>query len=235
MPERLQKYMARCGIASRRKCEEIIAEGRVEVNGKTVMSVVTVEEGKDKVKVDGKSIAPETQMAYIILNKPEDVITTADDQFHRTTVLDIVKVKERIFPVGRLDFDTSGLLLLTNDGDLANKLMHPSKEIEKVYIAKVKGIPDQKDIDAFAAGMRIGKTKMAPAELKIMKVKLGNSEIRIKIHEGKYHQIKIMCDEIEHPVKKLRRIRIGDLTLEGLGPGEWRYLTKKEVEYLKSL
>ena len=145
MKERLQKYMAKCGVASRRKSEEIISQGRVSVNGKTVNEIVMIDEEIDNVKVDGQIIALEEKKVYIILNKPVGVITSVKDQFDRKTVTEIVNIKERVYPVGRLDYDTSGLLLLTNDGDIAYKMTHPSQEIEKVYSARIKGIPTMDD------------------------------------------------------------------------------------------
>ncbi|MCX7884817.1 MAG: rRNA pseudouridine synthase [Caloramator sp.] len=235
MKERLQKYMARCGVASRRKCEEIIFQGRVTVNGIAVNNIIIIDDEKDVVKVDGKIIKPEYEKIYIMLNKPVGVITSAKDEKNRKTVLDIVKVKERIYPVGRLDYDTSGLLILTNDGEIAFKMTHPSKEIDKVYIAKVKGVPRNSDIERFEAGLKIDDYITSPSKLKIIKSMEKESLLEIIIHEGRNRQVRKMCEKIGHPVIKLKRIKIGELSLGDLKEGQWRKLTKREIEYIKSL
>ncbi|SKA83115.1 23S rRNA pseudouridine2605 synthase [Caloramator quimbayensis] len=235
MKERLQKYMARCGVASRRKCEEIILQGRVTVNGITVNDITIIDDEKDVVKIDGKTIKPETEKIYIMLNKPVGVITSAKDEKNRKTVLDIVKVKERIYPVGRLDYDTSGLLILTNDGEAAYKMTHPSKEIDKVYIARVKGIPTKDEIKNFEAGLKIDDYITSPSKLKIIKSMEKESVLQIIIHEGRNRQVRKMCEKIGHPVIKLKRIRIGKLNLGDLREGEWRNLTESEIDYIKSL
>ncbi|QCX32629.1 rRNA pseudouridine synthase [Caloramator sp. E03] len=235
MKERLQKYMARCGVASRRKCEEIIFQGRVKVNDKKITDITIIDDEKDIVKVDGKVIKPKDKKIYIMLNKPVEVITSAKDEYNRKTVLDVVKIKERIYPVGRLDYDTSGLLILTNDGDVAFKLTHPSKEIDKVYIAIIKGTPSKDEIEKFKNGLKIDDYITSPAEIKILNVKGGLCEVEITIHEGKNRQVRKMCDAIGHPVVALKRIKIGRLSLGNLKEGQWRYLTKSEVEYIKSL
>lgn len=235
MKERLQKYMARCGVASRRKCEEIIFQGRVHVNGKKVTDITIIDDEKDIVKVDGKVIKPKDKKIYIMLNKPVEVITSVKDEHNRKTVLDVVKIKERIYPVGRLDYDTSGLLILTNDGDVAFKLTHPSKEIDKVYIALINGTPSKDEIERFKNGIKIDDYITSPAEIKILNVKGGLCEVEITIHEGKNRQVRKMCDAIGHPVVSLKRIKIGRLSLGNLKEGQWRYLTKSEIEYIKSL
>ncbi|TDT61894.1 pseudouridine synthase [Fonticella tunisiensis] len=235
MQERLHKYMARCGVASRRKSEEIIFSGMVKVNGETIKSIISIDPDKDIVEVNGKVIRPEEKKVYIMLNKPTGVITTVRDQFDRKTVLDIVKVDERIFPVGRLDYDTSGLLILTNDGDVAYKMTHPSREIDKVYIAEVAGIPDESEMDRFRKGLKIEDYITSPAKIRIIKKKTKSSVIEVIIHEGRNRQVRKMCEAIGHPVIKLKRVRIGKLTLKDLKPGKWRYLTDEEINYLKSL
>lgn len=235
MKERLQKYMARCGVASRRKCEEIIFSGRVKVNNKVVTDIVIVDDEKDIVKVDDKIIKPKDKKIYIMLNKPCGVITSVKDEKGRKTVIDIIGVKERIYPVGRLDYDTSGLLILTNDGDAAFKMTHPSKEIDKVYIAKIKGVPTKDEIERFKSGIKIDDYITSPAELEILNVNEKESEVKITIHEGKNRQVRKMCEAIGHPVITLKRIRIGKISLGNLKQGQWRYLTQKEIEYIKSL
>ncbi|AIS52425.1 ribosomal large subunit pseudouridine synthase B [Thermoanaerobacter kivui] len=234
--ERLQKYLAECGIASRRKCEEYILQGRVKVNGKVIKELGTkINPDVDIIEFDDKIVKREREKIYIMLNKPTGYITSVKDQFGRPTVLDLVKVKERIYPVGRLDYDTSGLLLLTNDGEIANILMHPRHQIDKTYIAKIKGVPTEEELNKFRNGIFINGYMTSKAEIKILDVKNGTSLVEIKIHEGKNRQVRKMCEAIGHPVISLKRIKIGELSLKGLKTGEWRYLTEKEIEYLKSL
>lgn len=232
MKERLQKYIARCGITSRRKAEELIISGKVQVNGCIVKDYVIVDDEKDVIKIDGKEIKPEENKVYIILNKPEGVITAVKDNFNRKTVLDIVKVKERIFPIGRLDYDTSGLLILTNDGDFAHEIMHPSKEIDKVYVAEVKGIPDKEDIEAFKKGIELENYITARAEMKIISKMKDTSLAEVTIHEGRKRQIRKMFGKIKHPVISLKRIKVGKLDIGNLKQGEWRYLTQTELNRL---
>lgn len=234
---RLQKYMAKCGIASRRKSEEIILEGRVKVNDIFVKELgVTINPKKDIVKVDNKIIKLEENKIYIMLNKPKGYVTTVKDKHSEKIVLDLINgVKERIYPVGRLDVDTTGLLLLTNDGDLAYKLTHPSYEIPKKYIALVKGIPNNKKLYKFRKGLKINGRMTAEAYVKILKRNRDTSLLEISIHEGRNRQVRKMCKYIGHPVIQLERVAIGKLELGNLGIGEWRYLTSKEIEYLKKL
>lgn len=234
--ERLQKYLAECGIASRRKCEQLILDGKVKVNGKTVRELgVKVDPNKDVVEYNGKVVTKINKNIYIMLNKPVGYITTVKDQFDRPSVIDLVNIDDRVYPIGRLDYDTSGLLLLTNDGDLANKLMHPRHKINKVYIAQIKGVPDKMKLDMFRNGLYIDNYKTAKAEIDILKVTNGNSTVRIVIHEGRNRQIRKMCELIGHPVLKLKRVKIGNLDIGNLKTGQWRYLSKDEVEYLKKL
>lgn len=235
MKERLQKYMARCGVASRRKSEEIISKGRVSVNGEIVKEIIMIDEGLDIVKVDGEIISLEEQKVYIVLNKPVGVITSAKDQFDRKTVTDIVNIKERVYPVGRLDYDTSGLLLLTNDGDIAYKLTHPSHMIEKVYLARIKGIPTEEEIERFKSGLKIEDYVTATSDFKILNMNGNSSLVQITIHEGRNRQVRKMCDAIDHPVVELKRIKMGEIELGDLSPGEWRELSENEVEYLMEL
>lgn len=236
MEERLQKYMARCGVASRRKCEELILKGLVKVNGKVENELgVKVNGIKDTVEIKNKVIKPEENKVYIILNKPEGYITTNNDEKGRKTILDIVKVSERIFPIGRLDYDTSGLLLLTNDGEIYNKIIHPRVNIDKKYIALVKGIFSKEELDKFRTGINIGDYNTAPAKIKILEKFNNSCKVELCIHEGKNRQIRRMCSALNHDVVSLKRVAVGSITLEGLNKGRYRYLTEKELEYLKSL
>ncbi|CDF58175.1 pseudouridine synthase [Thermobrachium celere] len=235
MKERIQKYLARCGVASRRKAEELVLSGKVKVNGSVIKEIILIDPEKDTVEVEGKKVKPEEKRVYIMLNKPTGVITSAKDQFGRRTVLDLVNVKERIFPVGRLDYDTSGLIILTNDGEVANKLMHPSKEVNKVYVAEVLGVPTKQEMDKFKRGLKIEDYVTAPADIKILKNLGRTSVIEVIIHEGRNRQVRKMCDAIGHKVIKLKRIKIGEIELGNLKEGEWRYLNQNEIEYLKSL
>lgn len=235
MKERLQKYMAKCGVASRRKSEEIISQGRVSVNDKIIKEIVMIDEGIDIVKVDGQTISPEEKEVYIILNKPIGIITSVKDQFGRKTVTELVNIKERVYPVGRLDYDTSGLLILTNDGDMAYKLTHPSHEIEKVYEARIKGIPTMGEIEKFKRGLSIENYTTAPSDIRILMKYENSSLVQITIHEGRNRQVRKMCNAINHPVIELKRIKMGGIELGDLKPGEWRELNEHEVEYLKRI
>ena len=233
---RLQKYLAVAGIASRRKADEIIKKGIVEINGKIVTEPWYKVKESDCVKVGGKKIYPQEKMVYIMLNKPLNVVSTTKDEFSRKTVIDLISgVKERIYPVGRLDYETTGLLILTNDGKFAYKLTHPKHEIEKTYIAEVKGIVDNKLIETFKKGIYFDNFKASPAKLKILKRSKDTSILEIKIHEGKKHQIRKMCDVVGYPVISLKRVALGCLKLDNLPEGEWRYLTKEEVENVMNL
>ena len=232
--ERLQKYMARCGIASRRKAEELILQGSVKVNGiieKELGSKINPE--KDEVTVYDKIIYEKKEHIYIKLYKPEGYITTVKDQFNRKTVLDLVNIKDRIYPVGRLDYDTSGLLLLTDDGDLANKLMHPKYRIFKTYEAEIEGGISEDSINKLRNGVLIDGYKTAPAKVKLLKKTQKNSFVQISIHEGKNRQVRKMFEKVGHRVIKLKRLSFGNINLDGLREGQWKYLTDDEIEYLK--
>ncbi|NLL82403.1 MAG: rRNA pseudouridine synthase [Tissierellia bacterium] len=234
---RLQKYMALSGVASRRKSEEIILEGRVKVNNKIVDTLGSVvDPKKDKVYVDNKRITLETNKVYIMLNKPVGYVSTLNDEKGRRIVTDLIEdVNERIYPVGRLDADTTGLLLLTNDGEITNKLTHPSNKIIKKYIAIVEGVPNKVELDMIRNGIFIDGKKTAPAKVKIVKNYLDEAILDIEIHEGRNRQVKKMCEAVNHPVKKLKRVAIGQLQLGGLLIGNWRFLNDEEINYLKSL
>lgn len=233
LQERLQKYLADCGIASRRKCEEFILDGKVEVNGKIVTTLGTKVEDGDLVKYNGNEVKKVEEKVYILLNKPIGYVTTARDQFGRETVLDLVKVNKRIVPVGRLDMYTSGALILTNDGEFVNKLTHPKNEISKTYNVTVAGIVSKQDLEQLENGVIIDENyKTKPARVKILKTDDGKnlSRIQITIHEGKNRQVRKMCEAIGKKVLALHRCKIGKLDVKSLKIGEWRYLTKKELE-----
>lgn len=231
---RLQKYMAEAGVASRRKCEEMIAAGLVEVDGQIVTELGTKISGKETVKVNGKVIRQEQQKVYILLNKPVGYISTARDQFSRKTVLDLVDtVKERIYPVGRLDYDTSGLLLLTNDGELANKMTHPKHEVPKVYRAMILGSIDDEAIGRLQAGIEIEDYTTAPAKVRVIDTDKKNTVVEITIHEGRNRQVRKMFEVLDYPVLRLKRVAIGPLTIDGIEEGKWRYLRKNEIDRLK--
>ncbi|MGL5348788.1 MAG: pseudouridine synthase [Peptostreptococcaceae bacterium] len=236
---RINKYIASCGIASRRKAEEIILDKRVTVNGKIVEELsFNVDENNDIVEIDGERIGLNEEPVYIVLNKPEGYITTVKDQFDRPSVLDLVSdIKERVYPIGRLDYETSGLLILTNDGDLTYKLTHPKHEVDKTYMAIVKGIPTEDELNNFKEGLYIEDYKTAPAKIKVVKQEeeKNYSICQIKIHEGRNRQVRKMCRAINHPVLRLRRVAMGDITLKDTEVGKYRHLTKEEVEYLKSI
>lgn len=237
MEIRLQKILADAGIASRRKAEELILDGRVKVNGQVVTELGTkADPEKDEIICNGKPVRAEEQLVYIMLHKPEGYVTTVKDQFDRPTVIDLLKgVHERVFPVGRLDYDTSGLLLLTNDGDLTYKLTHPKHNVEKVYMAKVFGKPGDQAIDQFRKGVLIDGKRTEPAKLEIVEEMGKYTMCRITIHEGRNRQVRKMCDAIKHPVATLRRTATGELELGDLEKGKFRHLTVKEVRYLKNL
>lgn len=238
MEERLQKFMASCGIASRRKCEELILLGKVKVNGNIIEELgFKVNPFEDIVEYDGRVITKEERKVYIMLNKPEDVITSVKDEKDRKTVIDIVKVNERIFPIGRLDYDSSGLILLTNDGELYNKIIHPRVELDKKYVAVVKGEVSLDDKEKFESGIDIGGYITAPAKLKMLEYshRKDLSTIEVCIHEGKNRQIRKMCSAINHEVISLKRVSIGNIRLGQLKKGEYRYLNDEEMKYLMSL
>ena len=234
MIERLQKYVSHCGIASRRKCEDIILQGRVKVNGSVANKLgLKVDDVSDIVSIDDVVVKKEGKKVYILLNKPVGYLSTVTDDRGRNTVLDIVKVKERVYPVGRLDYDTSGLIILTNDGEVYNNIVHPRSGRSKIYIATLKGIPSGSSIERFKSGLDIGGYITAEADFKIINIDKNKSKVEIKIHEGKNRQIRRMCSKIGCPVLTLTRIAIGDIRLGNLKEGNWRYLNKKEIDYIK--
>lgn len=233
---RLQKYLAHAGVASRRTSEELILNGRVKVNGEVVTELgYKVDPLKDKVYFDDKKLKLVREYTYVMINKPIGIVSTAKDEKNRKTVLDLVPSNERIYPIGRLDIDTTGLLILTNDGELANKLMHPRKEIDKVYIATVEGTPSKSGLDKLRNGITIDGYKLSKSEIKILKSYDTDSIVRVTIHEGRNRQVKKMFERIGNPVKKLKRISFGPIELANLEIGAYRYLTNEEIKELKSL
>jgi 23S rRNA pseudouridine2605 synthase len=226
---RLNAYLARAGVASRRGAEDLIRAGRVRVNGE-VAGLATFVESRDTVEVDGRPIEPEP-LTYVLLHKPAGVVTTARDPQGRATVVGLVGHERRVVPVGRLDVDTTGALLLTNDGPLAHRLMHPRYEVDKVYEAEVEGEPSDEALAQLAKGVELDDGRTAPARVR----SLGSpSLVELTIHEGKKHQVKRMLQAVGHPVRRLHRSRYAGLTLDGLAPGEWRALTPGEVAKLRA-
>lgn len=232
---RLQKYLAEAGVASRRKSEELIMQGRVGVNGVKVTTPGTKVADRDVVTVDDRDVGQEEKKVYIMLNKPMGYVTTSKDQFSRKTVLDLIDgVKERIYPAGRLDYETCGLLLLTNDGDIAYGLTHPGHEVEKVYQARIAGSLDERDIKALENGVRIEDYITSPAKVKVIEKFKTDSLIEITIHEGRNRQVRMMFEKIGRIVLKLKRVSIGPVSLGSLEEGHWRHLDEDEVINLKS-
>lgn len=235
MEERLQKYLAECGIASRRKCEEYILQGKVQVNGKTITELgVKVNPEKDKITFEGKNVKQEERKVYILLNKPIGYVTTSDEQFGRDKVLDLVKVRERVVPVGRLDMYTSGALILTNDGDFVYKVTHPKHEITKTYTVTVKGIIKNEEVEQLRKGVKIDDYTTRPAKVKILKTdeEKDISRLEITIHEGKNRQVRRMCESVGRRVIALHRSKIGNIGVKDIELGKWRYLKDFEVNTL---
>jgi 23S rRNA pseudouridine2605 synthase len=226
---RLNAWLARAGVASRRGADELIKAGRVRVNG-GLGQLNTFVGGRDRVEVDGSPVALQP-LAYVLLNKPAGVVTTASDPHGRRTVVGLVEHAARIVPVGRLDADTTGTLLLTNDGELAHRLAHPRYRVDKVYEAEVEGSPDDAALRRLEEGVELDDGPTAPARAR----RLGPSRIELTIHEGRKHQVKRMCEAVGHPVRRLHRARYAGLGLDGLEPGEWRALAPEEVAALRAL
>lgn len=232
---RLQKYIAMCGAASRRKAEELIADGRVTVNGTTVTEQgVKIEIGADKVSLNGEELRLVSKKYYIMLNKPAGYVSTVSDQFERPTVIDLLseEIKTRIFPVGRLDYETEGLLLLTNDGDFTYKVTHPKYELGKTYIATVGGGLTVAGINTLRRGVKLDEFKTSPAEVEILDSVPGSTDVKITIHEGKNRQVRRMFEAVGVKVLNLKRVSIGKVELGNLPLGRWRYLTTHEINYL---
>jgi 23S rRNA pseudouridine2605 synthase len=227
--ERLQKVLARSGFGSRRVCEDLIAAGRVTVNGEPAVLGRRVEAEADRVEVDGVPVSVRSGLVHYLLNKPAGVVTTAADPQGRPTVVELVPTEPRVFPVGRLDADSEGLLLLTNDGDLTHRLTHPSFGVEKEYLAEVEGEPAPADIRRLREGVDLEDGTTAPAKV----AALAPNVLRLTIHEGKNRQVRRMCAAVGHPVLRLVRTRIGPVTDHTLAPGQWRELTSGELRSLE--
>ncbi len=234
--ERLQKVIAQSGVTSRRKAEELITSGKVKVNGNIVTELGTKVSSKDKIEVNNQIIEKEPR-EYYILNKPRGYITSTSDEHHRKTVIDLIPTKARIYPVGRLDYDTTGLLLLTNDGEFANILMHPSEKVEKVYMAKLNGIIKGEQINQLKTGVTIDGVTVQASRVKLKKVNEKNNTcmVQITIHEGKNHQVKKMFESVGYSVEKLKREKVAFFNLKDLQSGEYRKLTPKEVAKVYAL
>lgn len=235
--ERLQKFLARAGVASRRHAEEIIEQGRVKVNGSTVTRQgLKIDPHRDRVEVDGKIIGRPEKKVYLLLHKPPGYVTTVRDPQGRPKVTDLLTgVRERVYPVGRLDCDAQGLLLLTNDGELAYRLTHPSYEVPKTYRVRVQGLPGPEKLAALTRGVELEDGPTAPARVRLVSKLQKEALLEITIHEGRNRQVKRMCQHIGHPVLTLCRTRMGPLQLGQLRPGEHRWLTFKEVTRLKKI
>ena len=235
--ERLQKIIAESGYCSRRKAEELINKGKVKVNGNIVTEMGYKADSTDYLEVEGNPLNTKEDKVYYILNKPRGVVTTVSDEKGRKTVIDLIKTNKRIYPVGRLDYDTTGLLILTNDGELTNILTHPKNNIEKVYVAKIKGLISKEELVKLCNGVIIDGRKTSKCKAKILKVdkKTNSSVVELIIHEGRNHQVKNMFKAIGYEVLKLKRESIAFLTLDGLKSGEYRELSIKEVKMLYSI
>jgi pseudouridine synthase len=233
--KRLQKIISEMGIASRRKAEELILQNRVTVNGKPATLGMKADPEKDFIKIDGKLLTKPEPKVYYIFNKPKNVVTTLYDPEGRPSLIDYLKkIKYKVFPVGRLDFDSEGLLILTNDGELANRIMHPAKKIPKTYLVKVKGIPFEEDLNKLRKGITLKDSTTAPANIKIIRKTDNNAWLEVTLYEGKKRQIRYMFEKIKHPVLKLKRIKIDGIQLKDLKPGELRIMTEEELKRLKS-
>jgi 23S rRNA pseudouridine2605 synthase len=226
--ERLQKVLARLGFGSRRVCEDLIADGRVTVNGRPAGLGERVDPEVDRVEVDGAPVGIRPGLVYLLLNKPAGVVTTADDPQGRPTVVGLVPAEPRVFPVGRLDLETEGLLLLTNDGELAHRLTHPSFGVEKEYLAQVEGRPSRAALRRLREGVELEDGPTAPARVSSVEPDV----LRIVVHEGRNRQVRRMCEAVGHPVRRLVRVRIGPLADRSLAPGAWRALAPEEVRAL---
>ncbi|MBI3597829.1 MAG: rRNA pseudouridine synthase [Nitrospirae bacterium] len=237
MLERIQKIISTAGITSRRKAEELMRAGAVTVNGRVIRELGSkADPEQDHIKVSGKLINPKQTKVYLMLNKPREVVTTLSDPMGRVTVKELLRgVRGRVYPVGRLDYDSEGLLLLTNDGELVQKLLHPSFEVPKTYEVKVKGILTDEEIRAMSRGVVLSEGRTLPCQIRKIKKTEKNSWLEMTIHEGRNRQIRRMLEKIDHPVLKLKRIRMAMLELGGLPIGRYRYLTAQEIRSLKSL
>ncbi|OGP17839.1 MAG: pseudouridine synthase [Deltaproteobacteria bacterium GWC2_55_46] len=235
--ERLQKIIATAGITSRRKAEELITQGRVTVNGKEITELgAKADPLQDRIEVDGKRISVKGPKVYILLYKPKGYISSVSDEHGRPVVTNLVsRLRLRVYPVGRLDYDAEGVLLLTNDGDLSNRLIHPTFQVPKKYLVKVKDAPAREKLDKLEKGIRLEDGKTLPAKAKFVRATQENSWIELTVFEGRNHLVKRMCMAIGHPVQKLKRVEFAGLRLGTLKPGEFRLLTEDEVAELKGM
>jgi len=230
---RLQKYIALCGVASRRKAEELIDAGRVKVDGTVVTTQGVVINPSNKVEVDNRVISPEKRKLYVMLNKPAGYVSTVKDQFGRPTVLDLLKgIEERLYPIGRLDYETEGLLLLTNDGDLANKLSHPSHNIQKEYLVEIKGPMSQDIYEIFSKGISISGKMTKPAKVEHVGTVNHVTTCRVLLSEGRNRQIRRTFEKVDRTIVSLKRVAVGELVIGEMKVGKWRELNSKEVKYL---
>jgi len=236
MQIRLNKFLSQAGVASRRQADRMIEEGRVAVNGEVIQAMgYKIDAERDKVEVDGKTVKKETKLYYVMLNKPPGYLVSLKDSFGRPTVRDLLPtLKGRVFPVGRLDFDSEGLLLLTNDGELAYQLTHPSFKIKKIYLIKVKGAPISSDLRRLERGIILDGKKTAPAKISLLSSSNRESFLRVEIHEGRKREIRRLFDVIGHRVMELQRNKFGSLSLGNLKKGKWRYLTRDEIGRLRN-
>ncbi len=233
---RINKFLSTCGVASRRACDEIIAEGRVKVNGKVVEAGFDVDEYKDSVALDGKKITFKQNFEYYIMNKPKGYVTTVKDDKGRKTVMDLLpKNISRIYPVGRLDYDTEGLLILTNDGELTNRLTHPRNEVTKTYLVKTEQPITEEKVNILRKGVVIDGVKTKKCNIRIVETNKSFTKLHITISEGRNRQVRKMFEAVSSSVDFLKRIKIGELSLQGLNRGEYRKLTAFEIDYLKNL
>lgn len=237
MEVRLQKAIADAGVCSRRKAEELITQGRVTVNGQVVRQLGTrVDPGRDHVKVDGRHLKPVPPQAFLMLNKPTGCVSTLSDPEGRPSIAGLLHgVRLRVFPVGRLDFDAEGLVLLTNDGQIAQALLHPRYHVPKTYLIKVKGVLSNEEIKQLEGGVTLADGRTGPAQVRKVRKAEANSWIDLTIHEGRKHQVKRMLEAVGHPVLRLKRVRFGPLLLGDLEPGRFRYLTDREANAIRSL
>jgi pseudouridine synthase len=235
--ERLQKILSQAGVASRRASEQLMLDGRVTVNGRTVSELGSKADPQhDDIRVDGRRIRIAVNHRYVLLNKPRGYVTTRSDPERRPTVLDLLGgVREYVYPVGRLDFDSEGLLLLTNDGDLAARLTHPRHGVPRVYEADVLGVPDARDLKRLASGVTLDGRRTQPAVVKALRVHGDHATLEITVREGRNRQVRKMCEAIGHPVSQLKRVAIGPIRDRKLKPGQWRELTAQEISRLSGV
>ena len=234
---RLQKYLAQCGVASRRNAEKMILEGRVRVNGGLITEMgVQIDEEQDQVTVDGEAVHPEEEKHYIAYNKPIGEVTTVSDPEGRATVMDKFRdYPVRLYPVGRLDYDSEGLLLLTNDGDMMQRLLHPSHEVDKTYLAKVSNRVEEDSIRRLRAGVQLDGRLTSPAHVRVVRYEVFDTVLLVTIHEGRYRQVRRMFEAVGHQVVQLKRVGFGPIQLGDLPRGTWRQLTPNEIRKLKEL